>query len=140
MVFNCIGIWGGWRGFCQWCVNTVPTIFDETLSYYEQICKLAETVKGLIDQVEQNTEDIEDLQNRLSALEQWKEDFINGGTKSWDELLAKYFQTPIFVGLTDTGYIFFEFPESWRQIEFNTTGYDYPYVDGADYGHLVLSY
>lgn len=132
--------WSGWCEFTQWCVNTVPSIFDNTLSYWQQICMLADAVKGLINQVDINTTDIADLKTRLSALEQWKEDFINGGTASWDDLLAKYFQTPIFVGLTETGYIYFTLPASWSQITLSTTGYDAPYLADDEYGHLIVSY
>lgn len=140
MIFDCNDLWGGWPGFCHWCTTVVPTIFEEGLSYYEQICKLAYTLKGVINQVDQNTADIQDLKDRLEVVETWIQDFIDGGTSSWDELLAKYFQTPIFIGLTSTGHFLFTIPSAWSQIAFNTTGYDCPYLSDGEYGHLILSY
>jgi len=47
--------------------------------------------------------------------------------------------TSVFFGLTDTGYFIAYIPESWRDIIFETTGFDVTIAD-YDYGHLVLSY
>lgn len=45
----------------------------------------------------------------------------------------------VFFGLTDTGYFVAYIPESWDDIQFNTTVLDIV-VPGVGYGHLVLSY
>ena len=45
------------------CRKVLPTVFDESLSYYEAICKLAKVVEDLI-------KDVEDLDERVTALEQ----------------------------------------------------------------------
>lgn len=45
----------------------------------------------------------------------------------------------VFFGITDDGYFVAYIPDSWDEITFNTTGYDYNLSD-YDYGHLVLSY
>ena len=46
----------------------------------------------------------------------------------------------IFVGISDTGYIFYDMPESWDDIQFRTTGLDIDVASMPEYGHLVLSY
>ena len=45
----------------------------------------------------------------------------------------------VFFGLTDAGYFVAFIPDSWDEIMFETTGYDYMTSD-YDFGHLVLSY
>ena len=46
----------------------------------------------------------------------------------------------ISVGINDNGYIFFTIPQQWRDIIFNTTGYDLNTPLQPEYGHLVISY
>lgn len=46
----------------------------------------------------------------------------------------------VFFGLTDSGYFIAYIPESWRDIIFNTTGYDITLDLQPEFGHLVLSY
>lgn len=46
----------------------------------------------------------------------------------------------VFFGLTDTGYFVAYIPESWKDIVFKTTGYDFETVLMREYGHLVLQY
>lgn len=46
----------------------------------------------------------------------------------------------VFFGLTDTGYFVAYIPESWDDIEFFTTGYDWSTPLMPEYGHLVLGY
>ena len=44
----------------------------------------------------------------------------------------------VWFGLTDTGYFVAYIPESWDEVTFKTTGYDYSTELQPDYGHLVL--
>lgn len=46
----------------------------------------------------------------------------------------------VFFGLTDTGYFVAYIPESWDDIEFFTTGWDFNTDLMPEYGHLVLGY
>lgn len=46
----------------------------------------------------------------------------------------------VFFGLTDSGYFVAYIPESWKDIIFNTTGYDIDLALQPEFGHLVLSY
>lgn len=45
----------------------------------------------------------------------------------------------VWFGLTDSGYFIAYIPQSWNDIKFNTTGYDYFTELQSEYGHLVLS-
>ena len=46
----------------------------------------------------------------------------------------------ISVGINDNGYFFITIPERWRDLTFNTTGYDLNTPLQPEYGHLVISY
>lgn len=45
----------------------------------------------------------------------------------------------VWFGLTDSGYFVAYIPESWYEIQFNTTGYDFETSLQPEFGHLVLS-
>lgn len=45
----------------------------------------------------------------------------------------------VWFGLTDSGYFIAYIPQSWNDIKFNTTGYDYFTELQSEFGHLVLS-
>ena len=42
----------GINDFWKWCNTTIPTIFDNSMSYYEVLCKMAGALKSLSDKVE----------------------------------------------------------------------------------------
>lgn len=67
----------------------------------------------------------------LNALYKWLHDNV-------PEILT-YAIRQVWFGLTDTGYFVAYIPESWRDIVFNTTGYDITTPYESEYGHLVLS-
>ena len=46
----------------------------------------------------------------------------------------------ISVGINDNRYFFITIPEQWRDLTFNTTGYDLNTPLQPEYGHLVISY
>lgn len=46
----------------------------------------------------------------------------------------------VWFGLTDSGYFVAYIPETWDDITFFTTGYDYTTDLMPEYGHLVLGY
>lgn len=46
----------------------------------------------------------------------------------------------VFFGLTDSGYFVAYIPESWNDIQFFTTEYDYSTSLMPEFGHLVLGY
>ena len=48
--------------------------------------------------------------------------------------------TTVFFGLTDSGHFVAYIPESWDDITFKTTEYDYSDPCFDEYGHLVLIY
>lgn len=125
------------REFGFWCQKVLPLVYDESLSYYEVLCKVRDKLNELIKQDEVFGEALRQLEKELAEVNQWIDNF---DTKFVKELVEKYVATMIFVGINDAGYIFYDMPESWDDIQFRTTGLDIDVASMPEYGHLVLSY
>ena len=125
------------REFGFWCQKVLPLVYDESLSYYEFLCKVRDKLNELIKQDEVFGEALRQLEKELAEINQW---IANFDTTFVKKLVDKYVATMIFVGISDTGYIFYDMPESWGDIQFGTTGLDIDVTSMPEYGHLVLSY
>ena len=102
---------------------------------------VVETIKNLVHDEEEQKQLIAELNDRLSAAEEW----INNYNPSFiQETVERYLKEilarMIFVEITDTGYIVYNIPDGWDTITFNTTGLDIFLDMQPEYGHLVLSY
>lgn len=123
-----------------WCHKILPLVYDESLSYYELLCKVVEKVNEMAELINPASGEIAALGIRVSDLEEELENLKNGG---YIDLIEKYISEAIrmvFFGLTDSGYFVAYIPENWRDITFNTTEYDIYLSDFHEYGHLTLSY
>lgn len=123
--------------FRFWCYKVLPLVYDDSLSYYEILCKVVTYINELI---EQDKIFGDELTNLLKELEKVKEWINNFDTSFIEELIKKYIATMIMVEISDSGYIIYNIPESWKDITFNTTGLDIKLKIQPEYGHLVLSY
>lgn len=123
--------------FRFWCYKVLPLVYDDSLSYYEILCKVVTYINKLI---EQDKIFGDELSNLLKDLEKVKEWINNFDTSFLEELIKKYIATMILVEISNSGYIIYNIPESWKDISFNTTGLDINLKIQPDYGHLVLSY
>ena len=122
--------------FRFWCYKVLPLTYDNSLSYYEVLCKVVAYINDLIAQDKIFGEELENLRADLTVVEEW---IANFDTKNIEELVSHFVATMIFVEINNDGYIVYNMPESWNDIEFNTTGLDINVPD-YDYGHLTLSY
>lgn len=123
--------------FRFWCYKVLPLVYDDSLSYYEILCKVVTYINKLI---EQDKIFGDELTNLLKELEKVKEWINNFDTSFIEELIKKYIATMILVEISNSGYIIYNIPESWKDITFNTTGLDIKLKIQPEYGHLVLSY
>lgn len=122
--------------FYYWCQKVLPLVYDDSLSYYEVLCKVVEYINGLIDSDKEIIENVDQLRHELAQIQTWIDNF---DTSTIEEIVKNYLATMIFVEITDSGYFVYYIPESWNDITFNTTGLDIT-IDGYEYGRLVLSY
>lgn len=143
------------RNFYFWCQKVLPLVYDNSLSYYEVLCKVTHKLNELIDalnktndQVLKNTNAIEDLQTLTSDIQALLEKIKNGDyvdlyldsiinwiDKNLQEIVARIVKQ-VYFGLTDDGYFYADIPDSWSDITFGTI-MDY---NNPNYGHLTLSY
>ena len=111
-------------------------MYDDSLSYYEVICKVVDYINKLIDDEKSSIAQVEELKKELEVVQKWIADF---DTSFAEEIVKKYLGTMIFVEISDSGYVVYYIPERWEDIQFETTGLDVE-VPNTDYGRLVLSY
>lgn len=122
--------------FRFWCYKVLPLVYDDSLSYYEVLCKVVDYINKLIEQDQIFGAEIEGLKRDLATVKTWIANFNTGYA---EQIIRKYIATMIFVEINDDGYIVYYIPQNWRDITFNTTGLDIDIPD-REYGRLVLSY
>lgn len=109
------------------------------VSSYDQV------ITALNEWIETNTPKIEDLTAFMEALNNGNlPDGVKQGIYDWcnefmPELIGRAIIAVSF-GLTNDGYFFAEYADSWESITFNTTEYDIILEEEPVFGHLVLSY
>ena len=124
------------KHFRFWCQKVIPLVYDDSLSYYEVLCKVVHYINKIIDTSNEIIENVDQLKEELKVVQDWINNF---DTSYLEEIVREYIATMIFVEISDSGYFIYYIPESWDDITFNTTGLDIDYLD-HDFGHLVLSY
>ena len=126
--------------FRFWCQKVLPLVYDNSLSYYEVLCKVVKYINNLIDSDKAIIEDIEQLQKEMNEVLAFMAKYREEAEKVIKEEIEKYIATMVFFGITDDGYFVAYIPKSWKNITFNTTGLDIFLDMQPEYGHLVLSY
>ena len=120
-----------------WCFKVLPLVYDDSLSYYEVLCKVVYKLNEMIDSLGELNDTVKSMQAAIAQIQKWIDDF---DTSYAEQIIKDYLATMIFVEITDAGYIVYNIPQSWHDIEFNTTGLDIELDLQPEYGHLVLSY
>lgn len=130
-----------------WCQKVIPLVYDNSLSYYEVLCKVVKYINDLIgndkaiyELLGEHGKDIDVLKKQVDYLSSELEKVKNGDYVSlyidslskWidenlNELVGRIAKFVTF-GLDDEGYFVAYIPESWEQVEFDT----------SDKGELIL--
>lgn len=119
-----------------WCQKVLPLVYDDSLSYYELLCKVVDYINNLIETDNDIISDMDSMKSDLAVVK----DFVDNFDTSYaEQVLRETIATMIFVEITDAGYIVYNIPDSWSDIQFNTTGLDIELELQPNYGHLVLS-
>ena len=124
------------RFFKFWCYKVLPLVYDDSLSYYEVLCKVVNYINELIEQDRIFGQELDNLKGDMVAVQEW---IANFDTSYAEKVIADCLATMIFVEISDAGYFIYYVPENWKDITFNTTGVDIN-ISGYDYGRLVLNY
>ena len=128
------------KHFRFWCQKVLPLVYDNSLSYYEVLCKVAKYINDLIDSDKEIVKDVEALQSEMRIVNEWIANFDDNARQIMEEIIENYIVTMVFFGLTDDGYFVAYIPESWEDITFYTTELDIFLPIEPEYGHLVLAY
>ena len=123
--------------FRYWCYKVLPLVYDDSLSYYEVLCKVVKYINDLIAQDKIIGDDLIALQSEMQEVQNWIDNF---DTSYIEKIIRETISTMIFVEISDSGYIVYNIPESWKDITFRTTGLDIELGVQPEYGHLVLEY
>lgn len=138
-----------------WCNKILPLVYDDSLSYYELLCKVVDFCNKLLENqneireiLEQYGTDIESLKKDVNDLQTELEKVKNGdylslyidSLQNWidqniQNLVARIVKY-VFFGLTDDGHFIAYIPETWNFIHFDTI----MSTDDELYGHLVLQW
>lgn len=122
--------------FRFWCQKVLPLVYDDSLSYYEILCKIVKYINNIIENQKELSNELINLQKEIDVIQKWIDNF---DTSYIEEIIKKYLATMIFVEITDSGYFMYYIPEHWEDITFETTGLDVE-IPNTDYGRLVLIY
>ena len=130
--------------FRFWCQKVLPAVYDDSLSYYELLCKVIAKLNEVVEIVNDEQDGWKAILEELDNLQQQIDDFKNGGFEEVLDAWAKdnipeFIENAIdmvFFGLTLDGYFVAYVPDSWDDIQFDTI------IDYSDenYGRLVLEY
>lgn len=123
--------------FRFWCQKVLPLVYEESLSYYEILCKVVDYINKLIEQDKVFGAELDGLRSDMETVQKW---IANFNTSYAEQIIKEYLATMIFVEISDAGYIVYYIPSNWNSIQFNTTGLDVDVAEQPEYGHLVLSY
>ena len=127
--------------FKFWCMKVLPLVYDDSLSYYEVLCKVVKYINDLITSDREIVGEIDKLKADMTTVQEWIDNFNYAPLlKTVEEMVQKYLTAGVYFGLTDDGYFCAYIPRSWQNIQFNTTGLDIDVPIQPEYGHLVLSY
>ena len=128
------------RPFLFWCQKVLPLVYDESLSYYEVLCKVVDYINKLIEQDKVFATDIDSMRAEVATLKQVVDNWNSNAEKFFNEWMDAHLAVMIMPEITDSGYFAINIPKMWDRVKFETTGLDVVLALQPEYGHLVLSY
>lgn len=117
-----------------WCYKVLPLVYDDSLSYYELLCKVVSKLNELIEKYASFDDVVAEIQTAIDALQKQIDEF---DTTYIEKLIKDKLANMIYVWISDAGYIIYYIPESWNDVSFNTTGLDISNEELADNGHVA---
>ena len=125
------------KNFRFWCQKVLPLVYDDSLSYYEVLCKVVHYINGLIDGEKELADEMAELKAEMAEVQKYIDNF---DTAFAEKVIREFIGHMVFFGLTMSGYFVAYIPENWDNLTFETTGYDVEIPLQPEYGHLVLKY
>ena len=63
------------KHFRFWCQSVLPLVYDDSLSYYELLCKVVDYINKLIDTDKEIFSDIDGIKQDLSVVQNWIDNY-----------------------------------------------------------------
>lgn len=87
----------GYKGlspFRFWCQKTLPLVYDDSLSYYELLCKVVSYINNLITDVAAAEENVDKLLTAYNQLQEYLNNYLDGEEfqEKIDQSLDRYVQ------------------------------------------------
>ena len=101
--------------FCftrYWCQKVLPLVYDESLSYYEILCKICDEMKNLMQEMDDLCKEISTIKKAIDDVEKWIADFDTDFIK---KLVLEYLAESVkqvYFGLSNTGYFVAYIPKT----------------------------
>lgn len=122
------------RIFRYWCYKVLPLVYDDSLSYYEVLCKIVDYINNMIEEDKSYVEDIEELKAEMKVVQTWIDNFDTSFIEELvQEYIGKVIKNVVF-GISTAGYFMAMIPDNWNELQFGTI------QTGELYGHLTLEY
>lgn len=125
------------RHFRFWCQKVLPLVYDDSLSYYEVLCKVVHYINNLIKTQNEMIDELDELKEDLEKVQEWIDNF---DVSMIEKFLRELIPTFVTFGLTQSGYFVVYIPGAWETVNFKTTGLDIVLELEPEFGHLVLEY
>lgn len=141
------------NNFRFWCQKILPLVYDDSLSYYEVLCKIVDYINNMIEndkamceKLSEHDTSINELKELTTNIKQELDDIKNGKAEGmYINALKNYIDNNLeaivgrivkFVnfGLSADGYFTALIPSTWKFIKFDTI----VDTDSELYGHLIL--
>lgn len=120
-----------------WCFKVLPLVYDDSLSYYEVLCKVVDKLNEMIDDLAGMNDELASLRAAIAQMQEWIDSFDTSVISQW---INEHLMSMFFVEINDSGYFVIYFPEGWEDVTFRTSGWDEVVEPPLDYGHLILHY
>lgn len=65
------------RPFRFWCQKVLPLVYDDSLSYYELLCKVVDYLNKTMDNVNKLSENFDELQSAFNTLKDYVENYFD---------------------------------------------------------------
>lgn len=65
------------KPFRYWCQKVLPLVYDDSLSYYELLCKVVDYLNKTMENVNKLSENFDELQNAFNTLKKYVENYFN---------------------------------------------------------------
>lgn len=120
-----------------WCFKVLPLVYDDSLSYYEVLCKVVKKLNEMVDALQELPEQLKEIEAAIAQIEEWIKNFDTTYIEQW---INEHLATMIFVEINMDGYFVIYIPSGWEDVTFKTSGWDEVLDPPLDYGHLILHY